>query len=145
MISYKKAEQKDLEEIMQVMDDVDLKSQEESREKIMDRISGNQLLCCLLDDKIIGFLGWDIKFQDNPEYWYLEQITIQKNYREQGIGKLFVLYFLDFCKNNKVKKIYAHVQDQNNRSLKMFLNTGWKINSDSDKKKDKEITIEFEG
>jgi hypothetical protein len=55
-----------------------------------------------------------------------------------------VKYFLDLCRKNKVKKVYAHVQGHNTQSLNMFLNTGWKINEDPDRKVGKEITIEFD-
>ncbi|MEK7634886.1 MAG: GNAT family N-acetyltransferase [Patescibacteria group bacterium] len=144
MINYKEAKTEDLEEIMEVINDVDLKSQEESREKIIDRISKDQLLCAISDNKIIGFLGWDTKFQDNPEHWYLEQITIHKDYRGRGVGQNFVKYFLDVCRNEKVKKLYAHVQEHNTQSLKMFLNTGGIINTEADKSVPNEITIEFE-
>lgn len=143
MIHYRKAEQKDLNEIMGVISDVDLKSQEESREKIINRISKEQLLCCISDDKIIGFLGWDTKFLDNTEHWYLEQVTVQKDYRDKGIGQDFVKYFLDLCRGKKVKKLYAHVQEHNTRSLKMFLNTGGIINTELDKSVPNEITVEF--
>ena len=143
MISYKKAGQKDLNDIMKVISDVDSKHQEESREKIIDRISKGQFLCCIFDKKIIGFLGWDIKFHNSPNYWYLEQITIQKDYRGKGIGQDFVKYFLKMCKDEKVKKLYAHVQEHNTSSLQMFLNTGGIINTDPDKNISKEITITY--
>ena len=143
MISYRKAEQEDLDEIMEVINDISSEDREESREKIIDRISKDQLLCSALDNKIIGFLGWDTKFQDNLEYWYLEQITIHPDYRGKGIGQNFVKYFLDFCREQKVKKLFAHVQKHNERSLNMFLNTGWTVNTEFDKKVRDEITIEF--
>lgn len=141
----RKAKTEDLNEIMNVICDVSEKEQKESKEKILKRISDDQLLlCCLDNDKVIGFLGWNSKFQHNSNNWYLEQITLHKDYRGQGIGKELVRYFMDLCRKNGVKKVYAHVQEHNERSLKMFLDTGWKINNDSDKKVDKEITIEFE-
>jgi len=143
MISHKYAEQKDLDEIMKVISDVDLKNQEESKGKIIDRISKDQILCCVSDNKIIEFLGWDNKFHDNPEYWYLEQITIQKDYRSKGIGQNFVKYFLQICREEKVKKLYAHIQEHNSKSLKMFLNTGAIINTDPNKSVPTEITVEF--
>lgn len=143
MTTIRKAKTEDLEGIMEVISDVGEEAQKESKEKISKRISEDQLLIYEIDGKIIGFLGWDAKHQNNPDNWYLEQITIHKDYRGQGIGKELVRYFLDFCRKNGVKKVYAHVQDHNERSLKMFLNTGWKINNFSDKKTDKEKTIEF--
>jgi N-acetylglutamate synthase-like GNAT family acetyltransferase len=87
MISYRKAEQKDLNEIMEVISNVSEEAWKESKEKISKRISESQLLCCLDNIKIIGFLGWDAKYRENPENWYLEQIMIQKDYHGQGIGK----------------------------------------------------------
>lgn len=143
MISYRKAEQEDLDEIMDIINDVDLKHQKESRAKIIDRISESQLLCCLSDNKIIGFLGWDTKFQNNPRHWYLEQITTQKDYRGKGIGSNFVKYFLQICSDKKIKKLYAHIQEHNIQSLKMFLNAGVIINTDPDKSVPNEITFEF--
>lgn len=143
MISYRKAEQGDLEEIMDVIKDVEISQQKESRDKIIDRISKSQLLCCVSDNKIIGFLGWDTKFKNNPEHWYLEQITIQKDYRGKGIGQNFVKYFLQICSDKKVEKLYAHVQKHNSHSLKMFLNVGGIINTEPDKSVPNEITVEF--
>lgn len=144
MIIIRKAEAEDLVGIMDVISDVDKEAQKESREKISKRISEEQLLCYEIDQKIVGFLGWDNKYKGNADNWYLEQITIHKDHRGQGIGKEFVLYFLDFCRKNGVKKVYAHVQEHNTRSLKMFSNTGWKINTNPNDKVDKEITIEFD-
>jgi len=143
MIHYRKAEQKDLNEIMGVISDVNESDSKKSRDKIIDRISKDQLLCCVYDDKIIGFLGWDTKFQNNHEHWYLEQITIQKDHGSKGIGSNFVKYFLDMCRNEKVKKLYAHIQEHNSQSLKMFLNAGGTINTEPDKSVPDEITVEF--
>jgi N-acetylglutamate synthase-like GNAT family acetyltransferase len=144
MISYKKATREDLDEIMKVISDAEISKQNESKKIITERIEQNQLLCVLLENKIIGFIGWDVKFQNNSEFWYLEQITIQKDYRGKGIGQNFVKYFLQICHNEKVKKLYANVQEHNSRSLKMFLNVGGKINTESDKNMRGEITVEFE-
>lgn len=143
MTTIRKAEIKDLDEIMDVINDVSEEAQKESKEKISERISEDQLLIYEIDGKIIGFLGWSMKYEENSDYWYLEQITIHRDYRGQGIGKDFVRYFLDFCRKNGAKKVYAHVQDHNERSLKMFLNTGWKISENVDKKVEKEVTTEF--
>lgn len=128
---------------MSVINDVSEEAQKYSKEKISKRISEDQLLIYEIDQKIIGFLGWDTKHKENPNNWYLEQITIRKDYRGQGIGKDLVRYFLDFSRKNEINKIYAHVQERNTPSLSMFLNTGWKINDDPDKKVEKEITIEY--
>lgn len=144
MISYKKARQKDLKEIINVINDIEISQQKESENIIKKRILQNQLICVCFDKKIIGFLGWAVEFQNSPEYWYLEQITIQKDYRNKGIGQNFIKYFLQFCPNNKIKKIFAHVEEHNKRSLKMFLNTGWIINKERDKNMKNEITMEFD-
>ncbi|MFA7216684.1 MAG: GNAT family N-acetyltransferase [Candidatus Paceibacterota bacterium] len=140
----RKAKIKDLSEIMDVIRDVNEKAQQESKEIIVKRISEEQLLCYELDQKIIGFLGWDNKYKEDFDNWYLEQITVHKDYRGQGVGKKFILYFLDFCRKNGVKKVYGNVQEHNERSLKMFLNTGWIINKEKDKNTKNEITIEFD-
>lgn len=142
-MTIRKAEAEDLDGIMVVISDVNEEAQKESKEKISERISEDQLLIYEIDQKIIGFLGWNSKYQNNPDNWYLEQITIHKDYRGQGIGKDFIRYFLDFCRKNGVKKVYAHVQDHNTPSLNMFLNTGWEINDDLDKKADKEKRLNF--
>jgi N-acetylglutamate synthase-like GNAT family acetyltransferase len=144
MISYKKAEMEDLDKIMEIISDVEISKQEKSKIIIKERTEQESLLCVIADNKIIGFLGWNKNFQNNPECWYLEQITIQKDYRSKGIGKNFVKYFLQICQDEKVKKLYAHVQEHNDRSLKMFLSVGGKINTESDKYVQGEITIEFD-
>jgi N-acetylglutamate synthase-like GNAT family acetyltransferase len=143
MISYRKAEQEDLDEIMEVINDVSPEDKKESKKKIVERISDNQLLCVVSDNKISGFLGWDTKFQDNSEYWYLEQITIHPDYRGKGIGQNFVKYFLQMCRDEKVKKIFAHVQKHNSRSLNMFLKVGWTINEEVDKAVPEETTMDY--
>lgn len=144
MTNYRKAEKEDMGEIMKVISDVSLHDRKESEKKITDRISDGQLLCCVLDDKIVGFLGWDTKFKDYSDCWYLEQITIQKGYRGKGIGQDFIKYFLQICRESRTKKLLAHVQEHNTRSLKMFLNVGGIINKDTDKNVSGEITIEFD-
>ncbi|MEK7075740.1 MAG: hypothetical protein AAB948_03035, partial [Patescibacteria group bacterium] len=67
----------------------------------------------------------------------------QKDCGRKGIGQDFVKYFLDMCRNGKVKKLYAHIQEHNNHSLKMFLNVGGIINTEPDKGVPDEITVEF--
>ena len=60
------------------------------------------------------------------------------------MGKDFMNYFLQLCRDSKVKKLYAHIQSHNERSLRMFLSVDCTINSDADKSIPNEITVEFD-
>lgn len=142
-LTYKKAEPGDLEKIMEVVSDLDQKIQEESRGKIAEKIKSSQLLCAVLDGEIIGFLGWQTDYKDNPEHWYLEQITIKKDQRNKGFGREFVKYFLEVCKNANIKKLFGHIENHNTPSLKMFAAAGATLNPNPDKSMSQETTLEF--
>lgn len=135
MISYHLATQNDLDQILEVINDVSIKIQEESRSIIIVRISQNQMLCILDNNKIIGFIGWITNYRENPEFLFIEQITIKNTYRNRGIGQNTIRYFLNMSKEFGYKKIFAEVEPHNKPSMNMFIKTGWKnseLNSTSD-------------
>lgn len=145
MIKYRYTKSTDIDGIMEMIKITNPDFVEESMKTIKDRMLKEQILCCTFDNKIVGILGWSINYNNNLNYWFLEQITIHPEYRNKGIGKDFVDYFINICKENKVKKMFGRIDESNIKSQKMFSKViGFKINTDLDKKVDNEITFEFD-
>ena len=104
---------------MKVISDAEISKQNESKKIITERIEQNQLLCVLLENKIIGFIGWDVKFQNNSEFWYLEQITIQKDYRGKGIDVAMGVKMLQSAWKRGMDYIDSHLELETNTKMRM--------------------------
>jgi len=74
-------------------------------------------------NKVIGFLYWERWFLDK-NHWFLSQVTVDKKYRRNGIGEKLWRYFLDYAKENKIKSVFATIDDSNVASISLAKKLG---------------------
>ena len=130
---FRYSEFNDILELIKVIDDVEIETKEKSRNILLERIKQNQLISAILENKIIGFIGWSKNYNNNNQDWFIEQITIHKDYRRQGVGLNLLNYFLNVCKLEGINVVYATVQKHNEKSLNMFKKAGGDIIEKSEK------------
>jgi len=114
-------------EIFTLIDCIGGLTQEErikSTETMSRRIGEGRLLGIFQHTTPIGFIGWSAGYHDDPSAVFIEQITIRKDLRGLGMGKKVLQVFIDMCRVSQVTKIYAQVDQDNERSLALFSGIG---------------------
>lgn len=140
-VLFRYSELNDIPELMKVIDDVEIETKEKSRNVLLERIGQKQLVTVILENKIIGFIGWSKNYNNNNQAWFIEQITIHKDYRRHGTGLNLINYFLNVCKLEGINVVYATVQKHNEKSLNMFKKAGGDIIEKSEKENVIRISI----
>lgn len=130
---FRYSELNDIPELMKVIGDVEIETKEKSKNTLLERIGQKQLISAILENKIIGFIGWSKNYNNNSQAWFIEQITIHKDCRRQGVGLNLLNYFLSVCKSEGVNVVYATVQKHNEKSLNMFKKTNSIVTEESKK------------
>lgn len=130
-VAFRVAMHTDLGQLLELIDDATEEQQRASKVTMTERIKTGKMFCATQGERIIGFIGWDTQYKKNPENWFIEQITVRKQYRGMGIGTSFLSYFVEHSKTSGAKRVFAHVQNHNINSLSMFERAGATIPADT--------------
>lgn len=116
----------DIPELLKVIDTVKIEEKKKSKKILLQRTQQKQLICILLENSIVGFIGWSKNHNNNDRAWFIEQITIDKDFRRRGFGLCLLNYFLHICRCENIHTVFANVTNNNEKSLNMFKKVGGK-------------------
>ena len=76
--------------------------------------------------EIAGLLYFERKFFDTTDSnnWFLTQVTVGDSFRRKGIGEKLWVYFLQFAKQNSVKRVFADIRESNTASFNLAKKLG---------------------
>jgi len=80
----------------------------------------------LIDNKVIGYVSATIIVDECN----LLKIIVDKNYQNNGYGKILLKYLVDICKSNAVDKIFLEVRKDNVIAKSFYQNFGFKKESE---------------
>ena len=84
----------------------------------------------VVDDKVVGYLcgGWLRKYPFRKERLFatLENMYVEAEFRNLGIGKLIVIEFEKWCKLKGVEVITVECVYENEKALKFYNTNGFK-------------------
>ena len=107
---------------------------DEARQKYLDAIQNKYVIIAEMDGRPIGFLIASIiepKTGDARQIKqaYLQNIYVEENYREAGVGKELVDSFKDYCRKEGVKRLNVSVLAANKNAAKFYDGIGFKPRS----------------
>ena len=114
----------DLKEIVDVEIDGEEQYRKESENIIKNLIKNKRIFVCKSENKIVGYLSWVNNFMAREDFYYFEQIRIDSKYRKLGFASYLIKYFLDYAKNNNIRKIFGDIHKKNVASLNLCLKLG---------------------
>ncbi|MCS7278488.1 MAG: ribosomal protein S18-alanine N-acetyltransferase [Thermodesulfobacteriaceae bacterium] len=76
-------------------------------------------------EKAREFLGYLI-FRQILEEAEILRLGIRPEYQNQKLGTLFLKFFLNYCKERKIKKIYLEVEELNKAAFNLYQKLGFK-------------------
>ncbi len=138
---FRYSELNDIAGLMEVIDTNETIIKEKSSTILLERIQQKQIISAVHENKIIGFIGWSKNYNNNNQAWFIEQITIHRDYRRQGAGLKLLQYFLNICTLENVHTVYATIQKDNEKSLSMFKKTDGAIVGETEGKYIFRITL----
>jgi len=96
------------------------------REEYIKELTQNRFakyFVCLLERKIVGFLGLWIIFEDG----HVPIIAVSNKYRRKGIGKMLMDFGLQLAKDHHCDKLILEVRKSNETALHFYQQMGFKL------------------
>lgn len=103
-----------------------------SKEYFEEKIQSKEIFIAKLQDKIVGYVIFNIAEKKNPSMRYRKQLSIEaicvdKLNRGKGIGTLLLQHIKNIGKENKCTDIYLTVNEQNRNAIKVYKNFGFRV------------------
>jgi GNAT superfamily N-acetyltransferase len=94
-------------------------------------ISGEAGVCFVAEkgNKIVGYLAGCIKKDNSYSFSKLaelENMLVREGERSQGIGSKLIEVFLQWCKENKAKRVIVKAYSPNIRAIEFYKRSGFK-------------------
>lgn len=81
------------------------------------------------NDKIIAFLSIEVHHEDK-EYIYLDDLSVTKQYRHNGIGTKLISNAEAYAKEINIRIICLHVEKSNVAAFRLYERLGYEIQED---------------
>ena len=89
------------------------------------------ILVAEVDSRVVGFLSCEEKSDEDGPFIYLDDFSVDSNYRGQGIGTSLINSALEYASNNNLR---LHVDNDNSDSIRFYNNLGFKVVSTDDRR-----------
>lgn len=131
-MEYKILEEKDLELMLDFVDDENTKYNIETLKKFID--SNNNLGFVAKDgNKIVGFaFGYILLKPDGKKQFYLHAIDVMIEWQGKGIGSKLISFINDYIKNIGCYKMFLITNKSNISACKCYEKSGGINNSNDD-------------
>ena len=96
--------------------------------EFVKELKGNKFahyFVCLLDGKIVSFLGVWIVFEEA----HITNIAVSPNYRKIGLGSMLIDFSVSFAKNKNAKRIVLEVRVSNKEAINLYIRKGFRVTS----------------
>ena len=80
-------------------------------------------------DKIVAFLSIEVHHEAD-EFIYLDDFSVTKAYRGQGIGTAMIRAAEDYAREIHIPAIYFHVEKSNTAAFRLYQRLGYAIHGD---------------
>ena len=83
------------------------------------------------ENEVIGFLSVEVH-RDEHEYIYLDDFSVSKNYRGNGIGNSLLKEAEEYGKSVNVSASLLHVEKTNERAFNFYKRNGYDVFEEQD-------------
>ena len=81
------------------------------------------------EGKIVAFLSIEVHHEEE-EYIYLDDLSVTKQYRNQGIGTTLIRNAEKYAKDIHIQEICFHVEKSNTEAFRLYQRLGYEIYED---------------
>lgn len=78
------------------------------------------------EKKVIAFLSVEV-YRDEQEYIYLDDLSVSKQYRDNGIGSALIKEAENYVKDIGITTIVFHVEKSNEAAFRLYERLGYRI------------------
>ncbi len=79
--------------------------------------------------QIVAFLSIEVHHEEE-EYIYLDDFSVTKQYRSQGIGRSMIRNAESYAKEIRIPTICFHVEKSNTAAFRLYERLGYKVHED---------------
>ena len=103
-----------------------------SKEYFNELILNKEILVAKIDDKIVGYIIFNIREKEIPSMRYRKQLNIEamcvdENHRGKGIGTQLLKCVKEFAIENNCTDLYLTVNEENKNAIKTYEKFGMKV------------------
>ena len=105
-----------------------------SKENFEEMIEAKEIFIAKIQDKIVGYITFNIKEKNNPSMRYrkqlqIEAICVDEQARGKGIGTQLLKHVKQYGKENDCTDIYLTVNEENKSAIRIYEEFGFKVKS----------------
>lgn len=105
-----------------------------TKEEFEERIQAKEIFVAKIQDKIVGYITFNIKEKNNPAMRYrkqlqIEAICVDEENRGKGVGTELLEKTKEFGKENGCTDMYLTVNQENKNAIKVYEKFGFKVKS----------------
>lgn len=105
-----------------------------SKENFEEMIEAKEIFIAKIQDKITGYITFNIKEKNNPSMRYrkqlqIEAICVDEQARGKGIGTQLLKHVKQYGKENDCTDIYLTVNEENESAIRIYEEFGFKVKS----------------
>lgn len=105
-----------------------------SKENFEEMIEAKEIFIAKIQDKIVGYITFNIKEKNNPSMRYrkqlqIEAICVDERARGKGIGTQLLKHVKQYGKENDCTDIYLTVNEENESAIRIYEEFGFKVKS----------------
>lgn len=103
------------------------------KERLEDLINQKEILVARLNDKVIGFITFNIREKSNQQGFRdrkqlnIDVICVDENLRGKGIGTKILEHIKEFAKENNCTDLYLTVNEENLDAIKLYEKFGFQL------------------
>lgn len=83
---------------------------------------------CICKTEIVGLIAWKIEREDDATEWvYITDVSVDEQFRRQGIGKKLIFHVIADCKKRNLWRFYLNVVVSNTIAQNLYKSCGFSI------------------
>ena len=101
---------------------------EEGKEYFLDLINNHYVIVAELDNNVVGYLAGSIEEKGSYveiQYGEINNMFIDDKYRGNGIGKLLINNFKEYCKSKEISNIKVVASYKNKNAIEFYRKNGF--------------------
>ena len=92
-----------------------------------DKVDNPVIFIVQDDTKYIGHAAIETQESKNGVYWYVSGVWIDKNYRNQGIGKALMTYVVNYIRQHSTLPIHLWTNTVNIPAVRVYEFVGFQV------------------
>lgn len=102
--------------------------EKEGENYFRDVIDNHYTIVAIVNENVVGYLAGSLNIQNSyntTSIAELDNMFIEEEYRNQGIGKSLIQNFIEYCNKNNIDEIKVTASFKNKNAIQFYIRNGF--------------------